>query len=723
MLSRLFILVLLLCLVAPPVPARADVPARPLRVGLALGGGGARGAAHVALLHALESKGIAVDCIAGTSMGAFVGGLYASGLSAREVEKALREIDWNDIFRTTTRRSELDFRQKQEPIRPLTGARIGIRDWRLSMPRGALSTQQLRIRLHSLVAGLGLDEDFDRYSIPFRAVATEMERGRKIIIGHGDLASAIVASMAVPGVFPPVNREGWLLVDGGIVDNLPVGVVREMGADVVIAVDVGASYTQREALDGVFAILYQVSNIVVRGNAQRSIASLGNQDLLIQPQFGDVTTSSYHKLDAAIRAGEVAVAGFESELNELALRAPRGERKLPAATAPIIDFVRIHNHSRLPDEVIEIKAGLGSPLDLPALEREIAVLHADRAVGLVRWDLVESRGRTGLVVTIEAAETSRAYMRLGLALEDDFSGDGQYTAATSLFLTEIGRQRAEWRIDLELGTRPLLRSEFYLPLDHGQGYFAAAIGEARRRRFGRSAELSRYLVEDQTLGLAAGRFCGRWGELRLGMRRSWGETDFRMGATDREQTRFDDVDLFTGFRMDTYDELAFPRRGLQLDVEHSWSPSFLGSTETLQRLRARASGALSRGATTLIAAGSTEGVLVGAGEPQHLATLGGLLRLSGHRHDELSGRRAGLLRLVAYQRVRGRVRDPLSLPIYLGASGELGAVWSDDLDWDSLLGGGSCFVGLDSGLGPLLLALGVAKGGRFTAKLSLGQVF
>ena len=222
----------------PPGTAAGRRRTRP-RVGLVLSGGGARGAAHVGVLKVLEDMHVPIDAIAGTSMGAVVGGLYASGLNARQIEKLMTSINWQDAFRDRPSREDLTLRRKQEDETFLVKFPLGLRGGHVVLPRGLIQGQRLIETLRRLTLPVARISDFDQLPTPFRAVATDLETGEAVVMGSGDLTSAMRASLSGPGVFSPVEREGRLLVDGGIADNVPVDIARAMGVDVVIVVDVG----------------------------------------------------------------------------------------------------------------------------------------------------------------------------------------------------------------------------------------------------------------------------------------------------------------------------------------------------------------------------------------------------------------------------------------------------------------------------------------------------
>src|SRR6266478_5738856 len=220
-------------------PGAAPATAHRPRVGLVLSGGGARGAAHIGVLKVLEELHVPIDAIAGTSMGAVVGGLYASGLDAHEIEAIMTSLNWQDAFRDRPPREDLTFRRKQEDQNFLVKFPLGLRGGKVLLPKGLIQGQRLNQTLRRLTLPVAHITNFDDLASPFRAVATDLETGEAVVIGSGDLTSAMRASLSAPGVFAPVEREGRLLVDGGIAENLPIDVARAMNVDILIVVDVG----------------------------------------------------------------------------------------------------------------------------------------------------------------------------------------------------------------------------------------------------------------------------------------------------------------------------------------------------------------------------------------------------------------------------------------------------------------------------------------------------
>ena len=306
---------LLLCLC--PLVLFAAEAGKP-KVGLVLSGGAARGLAHVGVLKALEEQGIHIDAIAGTSMGAVIGGLYASGYKIDELEKLALSIDWKEALSDAPEREDVPFRRKQDDRDFLVKQKLSFRDdGSLGLPLGVIQGQNLALLLESLLAHSSDIRDFDKLPIPFRAVATDIVNGEKVVFRKGHLPQVIRASMSIPAVFAPVEINGQLLVDGGMVDNIPVDVAREMGVDIVIVVDIGTPLRGRKELNTVFDILNQSITLMTRSNSEVQLASLKPDDILIQPVLASYGTTDFGRSADIINAGYRATQILEKRLASL----------------------------------------------------------------------------------------------------------------------------------------------------------------------------------------------------------------------------------------------------------------------------------------------------------------------------------------------------------------------------------------------------------------------
>src|ERR1700674_935144 len=276
---------------APPL-TRPEPATRP-RICLVLSGGGARGMAHIGVLKVLEDLKIPIDCIAGTSMGAVVGGLYASGMTAAQIDATMRSVDWQEAFRDAPPRRDLAFRRKQDDRNFLVRLPLGLKHGRMLLPKGFIQGQKLQETLRQLALSFSNNPDFNLLPTPLRAVAADLLTGSAVLMDKGDLAIAMRASISAPGVFAPVETQGKVLVDGGLAENLPIDVARDMHADILIVSDVSFPLQSRAALDTALSISNQMLAILVRKDADRQRATLTPSDILVEPDLGSTTATDF----------------------------------------------------------------------------------------------------------------------------------------------------------------------------------------------------------------------------------------------------------------------------------------------------------------------------------------------------------------------------------------------------------------------------------------------
>ncbi len=381
---------------------RSEVTDRP-RIGLVLGGGGARGYAHVGVLKKLEEMRIPFDYITGTSMGSIVGGFLATGMQSDELGQVVREADWDDMFKDSTSREDEPFRRKADDDLGLFGPKLGIGKDSSLLPKGVVSGQKVIFMFESVTSQRVNTSDFDQLPIPFRAIATDIVSGSMVVIADGELSMAMRASMAVPAVFDPVRRDGYLLVDGGLVRNLPVDVARDMGADVVIAVDVGTKLAGKSELTNALAIVYQMSGLLTVYNTNEQIRTLGENDVLITPELGDeVGSADFKKLDVAIPIGYAAAEAMQDQLqkyslSESAYHAWRQQVDACVDGPSQVHFVQLDNQSRFSDEVILklITIKPGEPLDLAQLDHDLKQIYGLGFIRQARYNVVDQDGPAG----------------------------------------------------------------------------------------------------------------------------------------------------------------------------------------------------------------------------------------------------------------------------------------------------------------------------------------
>jgi NTE family protein len=731
------VLLVSLAFAADPVYAQVAEPESPgagerLRVGLVLGGGGARGAAHIGVLKVLEEQRIPIDVIAGTSMGAAVGGLYASGMSADELEALAGSLDWAAALNDQSSREFLSFRRKQDDSEFPVDLELGLRGAHLVLPQGVIQGQKLDLLLRELTLHVSQINDFDQLPIPFRAVASDIEQGTRYVMQRGDLANAIRASMSVPAVFAPVEIDGRLLVDGGITGNLPVDVMQQMDVDVIIAVDVEFPLYGRDGLTSALAISEQMFTILIRKETLRQIESLGERDVLIRPDLGLFGSSNFGEIEETIGPGEAAAREQLYKLAALAVSEAEYARYHARRTSrPTIDknlaFVRIVHDDKLSSAVLEsrLSVAAGDPIDTGVLARNAERLYGLQLYEKVGYTLIKEAGGTGIEYRATTKSWGPNFLKFGLALEEDFEGSTAFNIDTRLTRAGLNRLGAEWRTDLRLGTDPRLFTEFYQPLSFDSRWFVAPrlqVGQYNLGAFSQDETVARLRVTEAETGFDFGRELGTVGELRVGVFRGIGEARVKVGDPLLPNDDFETGGAFASLRYDSLDNARFPRSGILADLRWTLSRPGLGADSDFDTVSGEIARTWSRGKSSLQLGLGYATTLESDGAILDFFPLGGFLRLSGLERGELNGPHAALAKLVYYRRVGETTGGILDTPIYVGISAEAGNAWQNrsDISLDSMMINGSVFAGIDTFVGPIYLAAGFAEQGRTNFYLFIG---
>ena len=720
---------LLLCLC--PLMGLAAEPAQP-KIGLVLSGGAARGLAHVGVLKALEEQGIHVDAIAGTSMGAVIGGLYASGYKIDELEKLAMEIDWQQALSDEPAREDVPFRRKQDDRDFLVRQKLSFRDdGSLGLPLGVIQGQNLSLLLESLLAHSSDVRDFDKLPIPFRAVATDIVNGEKVVFRKGHLPQVIRASMSIPAVFAPVEINGKLLVDGGMVDNIPVDVAREMGVDLVIVVDIGTPLRGRKQLNTVFDIMNQSITLMTRSNSEIQLASLHPDDILIQPALASFGVTDFGRSPEIIDAGYRATQHLASRLARFQQPhdADLDAARTPEERTPVITAINIENDSKVGDSVIRyyIRQPIGQRLDLLRLQRDMGTLYGLDYFEQVQYRVVHKGAERTLVINARGKRSGTDYLRLGLNLSDDMRGDSAFNIGASYRVNGINTLGAEWLTRVQIGDQQELYSEFYQPLDAGSRYFVAPYLHAQSQNVESILDndpIAEYRLERYGFGLNVGRQIGNSGEIRVGVGEAWGKADVRIGERDLPSTSFNEGFYDIKYSFDSLDNVYFPHSGEDISLSVRQFEPGLGSDDRYRQWEFHLDKALSSGPNTWILGGRYGRTLDKAEIVTSSFLLGGARQLSGFRQDAISGQNISLMRAVYYRRLSPRSYLPFDFPLYAGASLERGRAWNNDNAFDSgYINAASIFIGFDTPLGPLNFSYGFNNDDQKALYLNLGQTF
>jgi NTE family protein len=726
---------LLLCLallwplasVAKPIPSTGDRP----KIGLVLSGGGARGAAHIGVIRRLEELQIPIDYIAGTSMGAIVGGLYASGLSVDEIEKVLTSIDWNDAFIDETNRVNKTFRRKTDDNLYLINAKPGLTDdLEIKWPGGIFHGQKIDLILNNATTPVATINNFDELPIPYRAVAVNIATGDEVVLSKGSLAKAMRASMNIPTAFAPVVIDGVHLADGGMANNLPISVARDMGADFVIAVDISTPLASEEELTNVFAITGQLTGFLTRKNTEAQLATLTENDVLIVPDLKDITSGDFIEAAKAVPIGYEAASEKSIELKKLSesssFIALNESRTKPDETLPTIDFIRLDNQSSLDDEVImsRVSVKTGAQLDIAELEENIGKIYGLDLFENVSYQIVRENDQSGVVITAREKGWGPNYIQFGLSTSNNFDGDSRFNVGAAYTRHMINELGGEWRTALQLGEDPSLVTELYQPLNTDQAYFVHTGIGVEKRNVNIFSDIDEQLAEYQlnrALVFAdVGRNFDTWGEFRIGYRYEDGDADVRVGDPGLRDFDFENGIFRTRFAIDTLDKVHFPEEGFAAYLELKNFRESLGGDTNYDQVVFEALAAKSWDKNTLFGKFELRSTLDDDAPFQSLFRTGGLTDLSGFNENELSGQHTGLLSL-GYLR---KIHDITFFEAYLGGTLEYGGYWQDKDDiFEDNIFAGSVFVGLDTPIGPFYTGLGIAEGGNNSLYFYLGKLF
>ena len=712
------------------VPAEAKRP----RICLVLSGGGARGAAHVGVLKVLEELRVPVDCIAGASMGAIVGGSYASGMGTAQMLHEMAKITSERLFNDRPPRSDEPMRIKSQGWQPLAAPEFGLNDGNVTTPKGVVNGVALEAELRRLVKVRDA-RHFDQLPIPFRAVATSLGDGQMVVLDHGLLPSAMRASMAVPALVAPLKMDDRLLIDGGLVRNLPIDVARTMGAEVIIAVNLGTPLLKPDQIQGLQGVSMQTLGILTEQNVRQSLQQLRPQDVLIEPDLGDFSAADFDNLMQTVPIGEAAARAAAPRLRALSLgpeayAALRLNQQLDAVPPPqVIASIDVAGNRRVNAEVVRqnMLTEPGQAMDQDTVDMDMRRIYGTGDFESVRPEVTAFDGQTTLLVNVTEKGWGPQYLRLGLALSSDLGQDAYFNFHGQLRSTWVNSYGAEWLNDVVLGRDLVWSSRFYQPLSPSQRVFVEPrflYSDTPLDVYTGSVLLTEYRESTYGAGLDLGLNFNQYGQARLGLFR--GKSHFKLssgpvfvlpGAFDAELGL-----ASASLRLDQLDSVSFARSGYLLWLDAQVSRTQLGATVDYTRVSGEARAAFSHGVHTLqlsMRGGSADNDEV---LPVYaLFRLGGFLDMSGYRQQQLLGRRFAYARAL-YQARLARV------PLFEGVYGGLAYEIADmpqllPMNDKELFRSGTAYLAADTPLGVAYLGLGYANGDNRAVYLYLGKPF
>lgn len=706
--------------------------ARP-KIGLALGGGGAKGSAHIGVLRVLEQHNIPIDYIAGTSIGSVVGGMYATGLSIDEIQKIMLETSWEEGYSDRIPREDLPWRAKQQSDKFNIPLEMGITNDRLKMPSGLLYGQVATKLLREAVGEHPNFDSFDDLVIPYRAIATDLANYKAVIIDSGSLIMAMRASSGVPGALAPESMGGLLLVDGGITKNLPIDVVRDMGADIIIAVDIGSDLRPKEELESTLAVIGQLSSFLTTSNTVVQKKLLSRDDFLIEPDIDGLSTTDWSITEEALKRGEAAANEQSKALSALSLddesygayvlHVQAGRKLLLSRMEKPITRIELDKKPHISDDLIldRLDLEVGESIDAAKINAAI-----DRLFSLDEFQRVDAAtilDEEEKVLRVSAEEKSWGpnFLQFGIGWEDDLDNNSDLNFNVAYTLGNLTENGGQWRSELEMGSQRSFDTEFYLPLDSRRIFYSSS------RYVFKSFEWDLYVdntplvpIDQQyhSISQGIGYNFTQQGFVELGLTSDVGDFSdpvFLGGAIN-----YFTYGSYLKLGFDTLDSINFPTQGSYFTIntflrneevdDHAVITRRDGVSDVMSLVvDVNWKAAVKFGNHAFVAKASyAEAFTENNNESIYISYLGGFLNLSGYHKDALAGSRKAFSAGI-YQFDLGKSLLNLEqFPLYLGLSLETGNVWQEDeeINRKDLILASSVYLGTDTSLGPIALGYG-----------------
>ncbi len=709
------------------------LPRRP-RVGVALAGGGARGFAHIGFLKWLERNRIPVDYISGTSMGALVGSAYATGKSPKKIEALFDGMDWNAVLSGEAPFPQLSFRRKEDERRFPSAIDFGFRKNTLRFPRGLISNHAVGLILDRFALPYWQARSFDELPIPFRCVATDLVKGEAVTFRDGSLSEALRATMAIPGVFTPVRRPGQLLVDGGLLNNLPTEALLEMGAEVIIAVRLSRLPRNADELP-IGGIVDGAIDVVLENNERRSVeaARAKVRVILLTLDVGAFTSADFEHAREIAARGEIVSGEAARELLQLAQETSGGWDAWRAGVdsrakteIPKVGGIQVAASSARAQREIEAEAqkGGGQPFDPPALERTLTRIYGNGRFDSVGYHLTGEAPAPLLQVAAEEKFHGPPFVRMLAEVNGSETDNIQFNFLARLTAMDVGHYGAEWRTDVSIGSRTAVASEYDRPLGNTRFFVTPRLltERATQSLFQGKDRVAEFQVDRALAGFDLGYRFGRNNELRAGVEAGHIGSRVSVGDPLLPSVHGAVSRAFLRWNHDGQDSPMVPRRGWLLRAEGSWFAESPGASGRFPQAEMRSSAFFPVGARgsifTILSGGTT---FNDDAPPAQAFTLGGPFRLGALGLDEVRGNHFGYTAL-GYIREIFRTSPPFGTRVHIGAWYEVGKVF-ESVPPRGYYSNGSLGIVMETPLGPLFLGGSIGEEGRRKLYFKLGRFF
>ncbi|MDR3710309.1 MAG: patatin-like phospholipase family protein [Capsulimonadaceae bacterium] len=703
-----------------------SVPQGRPKIGLALAGGSALGFCHVGVLQWLHDHRIPIDYIAGTSMGGLIAGAYAAGMPAEEIRGTLAGVDWSQELSATPPYALRTYRRREDLHDYPNGWEFGWRGGPV-LPSGMNPGQPIGLLLSRICIPYPSLERFDDLPTPFRCVATDMATGEAATLDSGSLETALRATMAIQGYFTPVTRNGRVLSDGGLVDNLPADVVRRMGADIVIAVDLTPQLQDKEALQSMVNLLGQSATIAVLNNERQSLLQA---DIVISPSLKALSSFDFSKMPEFYKRGYDAAQEKQAILARLAVSddewraylSKRASRRPDAALTP--QFVDVAGVSG--SEAAALRRNLaslaGKPLDTAQLERRLTTITGEGRYLSASYERAEENGQQGLLVRVLPRPYTSAIVNVAPKIDGSESNHILTTLGTRV--TNMGAGGDETRTDVEVGSRTGVSSEYYRPMAGTRLFIAPSVtahGDDQNLYAGTNHLVSAKKYTDG-VGVDAGYTPSLKSQLRLGASVTHLDESVTSGETTIGNYRGDVVAYRARYDYDGLDDLIGANRGARITASATDYASAPGASKAFTEAEMRAVRIVPVGPRYGLFGFGSCGTSFGSQVPlPEKFTLGGPMRLGAYGQNRYQGNEyvvgtAGVLyRLM-------EVPPPLNSRVLLGLWYERGGIFDRGAEGiqKSDIGIGTL---LTSPVGPILASYAFGEDGNHGLSIAIGTLF
>ena len=714
-------------------PAQPTFPAHRPRIGLALSGGGALGLAEIGVIQWMEENHVPVDRIAGTSMGGIIGAMYATGMSPAEIQNFAEKINWDEAFRPEPVYTQLSYRRKQDRRDFLIHAPLGLKHG-LKGPNGYNSGQGVGLLLDRIAFPESGVSSFDDLPIPFHCVATDMLSGEGVVLRDGPLAQAVRASMALPGVFTPVEINGRVLADGGMVQNIPVETVLDMNADAVIAVELQLPPGDRKELETLTGVLSRALDVMITQNERRSLALAKATVSIAMSGF---SMTEYSRVKELVALGRRSAAAQSAALLPYAIQDPEEWKDYLAARAARrrrppdkIETVEVTGADSDTDSRLQsrLSKALQGPLDLSKLDTQLNRIAGQGQFDWLGYEGFTQNGVPGLRVTTHDKSYGPPFVDLAVNVDGSGVAAFDFSAGARVTFMDIAHRGGEWRNDLLFGSSNLAASEFYQPLWQSR-FFVAPYAFASKYARNSFTGLTRVAVfgdERAGGGFDIGYDSGLRSEFRIGYEIFDGKLSPLIGSAGLPIVSGSTGEFRARYVWDGQDSPAVPRRGTRIVFTASRVLQSPGLAHPIGQLDLQTSTFVPVGPQTSLFFNVSGGTTFrGSAGPFQVFSLGGPFRLGAYLPYEFVGNHYAYSSL-GFRRELYRLPELVGGKIYWGGWYEAGAAFGTAAsDPGPIAVRGTFNLGLiaDTIVGPIALAGSVSPTGQSRVNFSIGRLF